>query len=159
MSNRTASAKLPDDPPIPVQVKLAAAWTSLMFLILYIDYFHLYQPGEIDDIRGGNIFAFEISGNLMTIFFVVIAIPTLMVLLSVVLPARANRATNLVIASLYIPICAFNAAGSTWDFAVYYAVTIGVEILILVFILRSAWTWTPATPTATIRPDRAKQQA
>ena len=44
-----------DDPPIPVQVKLAAAWTSLMFLVIYIDYFHLYQPGEIDEIRGGVI--------------------------------------------------------------------------------------------------------
>lgn len=35
-----------------------------MFLVIYIDYFHLYQPGEIDDIRGGIIFAFDISGTL-----------------------------------------------------------------------------------------------
>ena len=28
-----------------MQAKLAAAWTSLMFFIIYIDYFHLYQPG------------------------------------------------------------------------------------------------------------------
>jgi hypothetical protein len=150
-----------DNPPVSVQTKLVAAWTSLMFLILYIDYFHLYQPGEIDDIRGGNIFAFEISGNLMIIFFVVIAIPTLMVLLSALLPARANRAANLVVAALYIPICAFNAAGATWDFAVYYAVTIGVEVLILGFILRSAWLWNRVTPTAstTRHSDRARLRA
>ena len=36
-----------------MQAKLAAAWTSLMFFIIYIDYFHPYQPGEIDDIRSG----------------------------------------------------------------------------------------------------------
>ena len=40
-----------EDQRIPVRAKLAAAWTSLMFLVIYIDYFHLYQPGEIDDIR------------------------------------------------------------------------------------------------------------
>ncbi len=129
------------EPQIPVQAKLAAAWTSLMFLVIYIDYFHLYQPGEIDVIRGGDIFAFEISGTLMSTFFVVIAIPALMVLLSMTLPARVNRATNLVVASLYIPVMVFNVAGATWDYAFYYALTIGVEVLILAFILRSAWTW------------------
>jgi hypothetical protein len=32
-----------------------------------------------------------------------VAIPALMVMLSMTLPARVNRATNLVVASLYIP--------------------------------------------------------
>ena len=126
---------------IAVQAKLAAAWTSLMFLIIYIDYFHLYQPGEIDDIRGGVIFAFDISGTLLTIFFAIIAIPAVMVMLSMTLRPRVNRAVNLVVASLYIPICVFNAAGATSDWAFYYVVTIGVEVLILAFILRTAWTW------------------
>ena len=34
-----------------------------MFFIIYIDYFHLYQPGAIDEIRSGVIFKFDISGN------------------------------------------------------------------------------------------------
>ena len=149
MTIRTKTPTLLDNAPIPVQARLAAAWTSLMFLILYIDYFHLYQPGEIDDIRSGHIFAFDISGTLMSIFFVIIAIPTLMILLSVTLPSCANRATHLVAAALYIPICVFNAAGATWDYAIYYALTIGVEVLIMAFILRSAWTW-PRIPTAPV---------
>ena len=43
-------------------------------------------------------------------------------LLSMMLPARANRATNLVVASLFIPICVFNAVGASWEWAVYYGV-------------------------------------
>ncbi|MCB5275979.1 hypothetical protein BJG92_03534 [Arthrobacter sp. SO5] len=84
----------------------------------------------------------------MSIFFVIIAIPALMIMLSMTLPARVNRATNLVVASLYIPVMVFNAAGASWDYAFYYALTIGVEVLILAFILRAAWTWprTPAVP-------------
>ncbi|MCC6854987.1 MAG: hypothetical protein IT189_02885, partial [Microbacteriaceae bacterium] len=116
--------------------------------IIYIDYFHLYQPGEIDDIRGGVIFAFDISGTLLTIFFAIIAIPAVMVMLSMTLRPRVNRAVNLVVASLYIPICVFNAAGATSDWAFYYVVTIGVEVLILAFILRTAWTW-PRRSTVT----------
>ena len=139
-----------EDQRIPVQAKLAAAWTSLMFLVIYIDYFHLYQPGEIDAIRGGVIFEFDISGTLMSIFFVVIAIPALMIMLSMTLPARVNRATNLVVASLEIPACVFNAAGATSDYAFYYALTIGVEVLILAFILRAAWTWPRTAPSATM---------
>jgi hypothetical protein len=129
------------EPQIPVQAKLAAAWTSLMFLVIYIDYFHLYQPGEIDEIRGGVIFEFDISGTLMSMFFVIIAIPALMVMLSMTLPAGVNRVTNLVVGSVYIPIMVFNAAGASLDYAFYYALTIGVEVLILAFILRSARTW------------------
>lgn len=163
MTIRTNTPNLLDNPPIPVQAKLAAAWTSFMFLVIYIDYFHLYQPGEIDEIRGGDIFVFDISGTLMTIFFALIAIPTLMVLLSMTLPARVNRATNLVVALLFIPVCVFNAAGSSWDWAFYYGLTIGVEVLILAFILRSAWTWPRTAPSATMptsrEADRAQQQA
>ena len=140
-----------EDQRIPVQAKLAAAWTSLMFLIIYIDYFHLYQPGEIDAIRGGVIFEFDIGPTFLILGFTVIAIPALMILLSMTLPARVNRATNLVVASLYIPAVGMNFLGSPpgYGYAFYYALTIGVEVLILAFILRAAWTW-PRTSSASM---------
>ena len=70
------------------------------------------------------------------------------------LPARVNRATNLVVALLFIPICVFNAAGASWDWAFYYGLTIEVEVLILAFILRSAWAWPPHDLTVD---DRARR--
>ncbi len=138
---------------VPVQAKLAAAWTSVMFLYIYVDYFHLYKPGAIDQIRGGAIFEFDISGTLLTIFLALMGIPALMVMLSMTLPARVNRATNLVVASLYIPVTVFNAAGESWEWASFYGLSIGLEVLLLAFILRSAWTWprtaSPATTATT----------
>jgi hypothetical protein len=154
-----------EDQRIPVQAKLAAAWTSLMFFYIYIDYFHLYKPGAIDQIRGGEIFVFDISGQLMTIFVAVIGIPALMVMLSMTLPARANRATNLVLASLYIPVTVFNAASTNWEWASFYGLSIGIEVLLLAFILRSSWTWPRTAPPETMpsspsrEADRALQQA
>ena len=45
-----------EDRQVPVQAKLAAAWTSFMFLYIYVDYFHLYKPGVVDDILVGVVF-------------------------------------------------------------------------------------------------------
>jgi hypothetical protein len=136
---------------VPVQVKLAAAWTSFMFLYIYVDYFALYKPGVVDDILAGVVWEFDISQTLLTAFLTLMAIPILMVMLSVTLPARVNRATNLVVASLYIPVSVFNAVGESWTY--FYGLSIGLEVLLLAFILRSAWTWprtaSPATTATT----------
>jgi len=82
-----------------------------------------------------------------------VGIPSLMIWLSMTLPARANRTLNLVVASLYIPVSIFNAAGASWEGTYFYGLSIGLEVLLLAFILRSAWTWprtaSPATTAAT----------
>ena len=155
-----------EDRRMPVQAKLAAAWTSVMFLYIYVDYFHLYKPGNIDDILAGVVFEFDITPTLLTIFLALMAIPALMVMLSMTLPARMNRATNLVVASLFIPFTVFNAVGESWDWAFFYGLSIGLEVLLLAFILRSAWTWprrttSPATLADGLdsEPLRTPQQA
>ena len=131
------------DPPVPVRAKLAAAWTSFMFFYIYVDYFALYKPGVVDDILDGVVFEFDISQTLLTLFLTSIAIPIFMILLSTTLPARINRAANLVVASLSIPFGMFNAVGESWTY--FYGLSIGLELLLLAFILRSAWTWPRAT--------------
>ena len=65
--------------------------------------------------------------------------------ISMALPARANRITNLIVAALEIPVAAINAAGESWNWASFYGLSIGIEVLLLVFILRAAWTWPRTT--------------
>jgi hypothetical protein len=150
LSTTTKTATALHDPPVPVRAKLAAAWTSFMFLYIYVDYFHLYKPGAIDDLRAGVVFEFDINQPLLTVFLTLVAIPALMILLSTTLPARANRATNLVVASLYIPVSAFNAVGESWTY--FYGLSIGLEVLLLAFILRSVWTWPRMSSASTPDP-------
>ena len=138
------------DPPVPVRAKLAAAWTSFMFLYIYVDYFHLYKPGVIDDILAGVVWEFQISQTLLTVFLAAIAVPSLMIVLSVILPARANRVINLVVASVYIPFSIFNAVGESWTY--FYGLSIGLEVVLLAFILRSAWTWPRTSSASTPEP-------
>ena len=153
-----------EDLRMPVQAKLAAAWTSLMFLYIYVDYLHLYKPGTIDDILDGVAYEFDISQPLLALFLAVVAVPGLMIFLSVILPARANRVINLVVASVWIPVSAFELAGESWTF--FYGLGVGLELLLLAFILRCAWTWprrtTSPAPLATSldnEPHRTPQQA
>ena len=143
MSTTTKTTTALHDPPAPVRAKLAAAWTSFMFLYIYVDYFALYKPGVIDDILDGVVYEFQISQTLLTVFLAAIAVPSLMIVLSVILPARANRVINLVVASVYIPFSMFNAVGESWMY--FYGLGVVLEVIVLAVILRSAWTWPRTT--------------
>jgi hypothetical protein len=151
--SRTTTTTL-EDQRIPVRAKLAAAWTSFMFLYIYVDYLHLYKPGVVDDILAGIVWEFDISQTFVVIALTSVAIPILMILLSTTLPARVNRTINLVVATLYIPYSAFNAVGESWTY--FYGLGVALEVLLLAFILRSAWTWPRTAPSATMAtsPDR-----
>jgi hypothetical protein len=138
-----------EDQRIPVRVKLAAAWTSFMFLYIYVDYLALYKPGFIDDILAGIVHEFDTGPTFVALGLTLVAIPSLMILLSMTLPARVNRATNLVVASLFIFPTIINAAGESWTYFYFYGFSIGLEVLLLAFILRSAWTW-PRTSSASM---------
>jgi hypothetical protein len=147
-----------------VQVKLAAAWTSFMFLYIYVDYFHLYKPGFVDDILAGIVHEFDIGPTFVAFALTLVAIPILMILLSTTLPARVNRTINLVVATLYIPVSIYNAVGEeSWTYSYFYGLSIALEVLLLAFILRSAWTWprtaSPATMPTSREADRIEQRA
>ena len=161
MNSITKPMTILEDGQVPVQAKLAAAWTSFMFLYIYVDHLGLYKPGVVDGILNGLIWKFDVSSTLLTIILVSVSIPALMVVLSMTLPARANRATNLVVATLYIPFSVFNAAGATWEWAAFSGLSIGIEVLLLAFILRSAWTWPRAARSSMpdlIEPNRSQIQ-
>jgi hypothetical protein len=135
-----------EDRQISIQAKLAAAWTSFMFLYLYVDYLALYKPGFVNNLLSGVVHEFETGPAFISMALTALAIPILMTLLSTTLPARINRATNLIVAVLYIPFTIYNATGESWAYAYFYGLSIGLELLILAFILRTAWTWPRMIP-------------
>lgn len=135
-----------DDQPISVRAKLAAAWSGVMFLYAYVDILHFYKPGVVQDILARRVFEFDVSQGLFVLFLTLMAIPIFMVVLSMTLPARINRPTNLVVASIQIPYAAFNVVGGSWTY--FYGLGVVLEVALLVLILRYAWTWPRTTPPA-----------
>lgn len=135
-NQKTAQNVLED---IRVTMKLAALWASLMFLIIYLDYFHLYMPGSIKEIMAGKMFVFDITQVSLMMGMAVVTIPALMISLSVVLSAKVNRWTNIIVAAVQIPLLLFNLAGAAWVHMVFGAV---VQVVLLLLIIRYAWKWT-----------------
>ena len=138
MNTQKTAQNVLEDIKVSLKLKLAMLWVSLMFLIIYLDYFHLYMPSTIKDIQTGRVFVFDITqGFLMSALFSV-TIPALMIFLSVALPAKVNRWTNIILATMYIPYMFFNLAGVAWMHMVFGAV---VEIILFCLIIRYAWKW------------------
>ncbi len=126
------------DTGVNVKLKIAALWTAFMFLYIYVDYFHLYMPGSIKDILAGKVFVFDISYVFLLIAMIFVAIPVLMIFLSVALPAKVNRRTNIIVAAVFIPYMLFNLAGEAWVH-MYFAAA--AEVVLLCLVIRYAWKW------------------
>lgn len=123
---------------VRVNVKLAALWASMMFFYIYVDYFGLYKAGSIEDILAGKVFEFDITQVFLLTALVLTTIPALMIFLSVALPAKVNRWTNIIVAAVWIPYTLFNLVGEFWLHMVYGAV---VEVILQLLIIRYAWNW------------------
>ena len=148
MTTQTAAAPTTrTDPQVPRQVKLAAAWTSFMCLYIYVDVLGLYKPGAVEGILNGKVFTFDITQTFAASALAASMVPIMMIVLSTTLPPRANRMTNLVVGALLIPWMAFNLTGGEW--LAYYGLGFALELTLLAFIIRSAWTWhrTPTIPS------------
>lgn len=127
-----------DEQKVNVRVKLAALWTSFMFLYAYVDYFHLYMPGTLDDILAGKVFTFDISYVFLLVAMFFVAIPVLMIFLSVALPASVNRRTNMIISTIFVPYMLFNLVGEAWVH-MYFAAALEVALLALIFLTARKW--------------------
>ncbi len=123
---------------VSLKLKLATLWASLMFLIIYLDYFHLYMPGSLKDILIGKVFVFDITHGFLLAALALVTIPALMIFLSVALPAKVNRWANIIIAAVNIPCILFNLVGEAWLHMVFGAV---IEVVLLCLIIRYAWKW------------------
>ena len=139
--SRYATREL-EDVKVNVKLKLAGLWASVMFMYVYVDVIGFFKPGFIEDILAGFMWEFEITQTVLLAALALMTIPSLMVFLSLALPARANRWTNIVVASLYVPISIFNVIGEAW--VVYFWFGALVEVALLALAIRYAWTW-PAT--------------
>lgn len=139
MAADTTTTSVLEDLKIPVRQKLAALWASVMFVYAYVDILAFYKPGAIEGILAGRVWELDITQTWAVGALALMTIPTLMILLSLTLRARASRVTNIVVASLFIIVSASNAAGESWVY--YFSFAAVVEITLLVLVIRNAAMW------------------
>ena len=138
-ANGTATGILADV-KIDVKLKLAALWTSVLFLMIYVDYFGLYIPGFVENIIAGEV---GHTGIQVTQLFLVSAmtlmmIPSLMIFLSLALKPGANRWTNIIAGTFKLVVVLALAVGETWGYYIFASI---VEAALFSLIIRYAWKW------------------
>ena len=125
------------DPPLPRRLKLSALWASLTFCYLYGDYFGLYRPGKLQHmLDGAGPMGPSSQGSLLFVALL-LAVPGLMVFLSLALPSRSVRWLNIGFAVFYAVFVAITMPGAWWFYLAYSS----IEMLLCLVIVRMAWTW------------------
>jgi hypothetical protein len=126
-----------DDLKVHVKLKLSALWAALMFCYIYGDYFGLYVPGQLKGMLAGNGPIGPVSQGTLVATSVLLAVPGIMVFLSLVLPPKVNRWLNLVLSAFYIVVMLMTMPGA-W----YFYILLGIiEIALGMLTIWYAWNW------------------
>lgn len=78
-----------EDLKVNVKIKLSALWTATTFCYLYGDYFELYIPKKVEGLLSGEN-GLDSPEKLFAAT-ILLAIPAIMVFLSIVLKPKINR--------------------------------------------------------------------
>ena len=138
----TASSKARSrlkDFDVNVKIKLAGLWAALMFFYLYRDVLGFMEPGHVEDLLAGELAGVRMTQAVLLGSAVLMAIPSVMVFLSLALKARANRWANIILGLVHIGIL-----GGTFfvgEISTLYAFYAVVELLLMVLIVWYAWKW------------------
>ena len=128
-----------EDVKIHVKIKLSALWASVMFLFAYVDIMGKYEPGHLEDAIVGKVASFDITQGWLLGVTAMMAIPSLMVFLSVVLKPRVNRWVNIIVAIFKIIVVISSLfIGMPWG---YYIFGSAVELCLLALIIWYAVKW------------------
>jgi hypothetical protein len=134
------------DTKVDVKIVLSSLWISMMFVFAYVDIFGYWRADVINGALEGKVPGpgFTINQSFLVIITLYIVIPSLMVVFSLVAPARINRPANIVISLIYAATVAASMIGETWT---YYLLGSVVEIILLLNLARASWMW-PRLTTA-----------
>jgi hypothetical protein len=84
-----------EDVKINVKIKLSALWVAVMFLYVYADVRGFYETGFIEGVIAGDAGGFQITQVFLLVSAILMAVPSVMVFLSLTLKAKVNRWVNI----------------------------------------------------------------
>jgi len=125
------------DIKVHVRFKLSALWTALMFCYIYGDYFGLYVPGQLQGMLDGAGPIGPVSEASLVTTALLLALPGLMVFLSLVLSPRPCRWLNIVLGVFYTVIMLLTMPGAWWFYLMLGVIEVALSLLIVVH----AWRW------------------
>ena len=132
------SSTLLDDIKVHVKIKISSLWVSVMLCYIYGDYFGLYKPGVLQEMLAGKMGPLGPTTQLVLLgTSAMMALPSVMVFLSLVLKPRLNRWLNIILGAIYTVIILITMPGE-WVFYIFLGV---IEIALTTLIVWYAWKW------------------
>lgn len=122
-----------------VKLKLAALWTSVMFLYIYGDYFELYVPEKVTGLLNGkNVLNTPYKLLSATI---ALTLPSLMIFLSLVIKPKWNRIFNISFGVFLTLFTLLVGVSSFTEWRIFYMMLSLGESIITSIIVWTAWHW------------------
>ncbi len=132
------------DSPVPIKIKLAGLWASVMFCYVYGDIFGLFKPGNLQSMLDGQMGPLgPTTQGILVGTSLMMAIPSLMVFLALALRPNLNRWLNIGFGLLFTIIILITLPGA-WAFYIVLGI---IEMGLTLFIVWYAWKW-PRNETA-----------
>ncbi len=126
-----------EDIKINVKIKISTLWISVMFCYIYADYFGLYVPGALQRMLDGKMGPLgPTTQGVLLGTSLMMAIPSVMIFLSVALKPNLNRRLNMIIGGIYTVII----LGTMWMWMFYIFFGI-IEVVLTGLIVWYAWNW------------------
>ena len=128
------------DIEINVKIKLALFWVALMFFYLYNDLLSFFKPGTVEELVGGSLEGIVFTQELLFGAALLMALPNIMIFLSLTLKAKLNRMVNIIVGIFHMVVLVGTmlVPGDLW---VFYATYMVFEAVFIVLIVWHAWKW------------------
>jgi len=139
MSTNKTTARTLGDVKVNVKIKLSALWVTLMLFYIYADILGFYTPGTIEKVASGEIGGIQITEGFLFVMAIWMAVPSVMVFLSLALKANANRWVNVIVG--IVSIVVLGATFFAGDISARYTFQAAIEAVLMALIVWQAWTW------------------
>jgi hypothetical protein len=126
-----------EDFPAPVKLKLSAAWAATMFLYIYGDYFYMYVPGKLAAMAASDLGIGRATDTLLLAVSIMMAVPSLMIFLSLILAPALNKWLNVVLGLAYSLIVLMTMRHAP----LFYLFFGSADVLMTLIITWIALTW------------------
>jgi len=121
-----------------VKFKLSALWASAMFCYIYGDYFWLYAPGKLQGMLEGKMEPLgPATQGVLVGVSVSMAIPAVMIFLTLASKAKLSRRLNLVMGLIYTVFVLLTMPGAR----PFYLFLGSVDMTLTALIVWYAWNW------------------
>jgi hypothetical protein len=139
MDSNKPNTSVFEDFKVNVKIKLAALWASVTLCYLYGDYFELYVPKKTEGLVNGE----NLLDSPVKLFAasVLLAIPAVMVFLSIILKPKTNRWLNIILGIFFTVIMLLIAFTSITPWRTFYVFLAITESSITSLIIWYAVKW------------------